>query len=111
MENLEGYSTPIGLTPSDNWNYNKLEGRYLKISISKCRIFLLFFRVAQIAEIEVYGCDKTDQIPILDENHIFNEDDQLKLEISKAEKKLSNSSVFQRNVPSTPGKPVITFHH
>ena len=110
MDKLQGYSAPIGTTPSDNWNYNNLEGRYLKISISKCRIFLLLFRVAQIAEIEVYGCEKTNPGPILHENHATAAEGVEKLGNTQEEKDQQNSPIVQPSVPSVPGKPVINFH-
>ncbi|MDX1778196.1 MAG: discoidin domain-containing protein, partial [Thermodesulfobacteriota bacterium] len=110
MDNLQGYSPPIGTTTSDNWNYNNLEGRYLKISISKCRIFLLLFKVAQIAEIEVYGCEKTDQGPILHENTIHAANEAEKLVNSEEENDLQNNLSVHPNVPSVPGKPSIRFH-
>jgi hypothetical protein len=110
MENCEGYSTPLGTSPSDNWNYDNLEARFLKISISKCRIFLLFFRVAQIAEIEVFGCEKTEQIPILDENSSTVAEEAEILQYSKEENDRKDSPRVQGNVLSVPGKPVITFY-
>ena len=110
METFQGYSTPIGTTPSDNWNYNNLEGRYLKISITRCRIFLLFFRVAQIAEIEVYGCEKTDQGPIVHENTINEAKEVEKFLNSEEENYLQNNLNVHPNVPSVPGKPSIKFH-
>jgi hypothetical protein len=110
MDNLQGYSPPIGTTPSDNWNYNNLEGRYLRISISKCRIFLLLFRVAQIAEIEVYGCEKTDQGPILHENTIHAGQEVEKLINSEEENDLQENPNVHPSAPSVPGKPSIRFH-
>jgi hypothetical protein len=110
MDNLQGYSTPLGTTPSDNWNYDNLEGRFLRISISKCPLFLLIFRIAQIAEIEVYGCEKTDQIPILGENSLVAAEETAVPQNSNEEKDFQSSSIGQGNVLSVPGKPVITFY-
>ena len=108
MENLQGYSFPIVGTATDNWNYHNLEGRYLKISISRCRIFLLFFRVAQIAEIEVYGCEKTDQIPITGEKSMSAAESVIKQD-NLNQKDVTTSSTFKLKTPSVPGKPVIRF--
>jgi hypothetical protein len=96
---------------SDNWSYNNLEAQYLKISITKCRIVLLFFHIAQIAEIEVYGCGNTDkQSQLLDEENSVVESMVKEAIITK--KKDGQTTINQYNrTPSTPGKPVITFHH
>ena len=67
MDTIQGYSTPLDAISPDSWQYNGLTCRFLKVSISKCRTFLFFLRVAQIAEIEVYGCDRGDQVPLISE--------------------------------------------
>jgi hypothetical protein len=110
MENLQGYSTPIGAIPSDNWNYNNLEGRFLRISITRCPIFLLLFRVAQIGEIEVYGCEKTDQMPMLGGQYLSVAEDVFQTDNSKDEGDFQKNQILRRNVPSVPGKPVIKFY-
>ena len=49
MDTIQGHSTPLDATSPDSWQYNGLTCRFLKVSISKCRTFLFFLRVAQIA--------------------------------------------------------------
>ena len=49
---------------SDSWDFKSLECRYIRVYISKTKSIFFFFKVAQIAEIEVYGCDITSgQLP------------------------------------------------
>ena len=55
-----GQSIPFG-----NWETNSLESRYIRIHITKSKTLFLLFKLAQIAEIEVYGCNPTGEIPLL----------------------------------------------
>ena len=104
METIQGYSRPLDDGSPDNWQYNGLACRFLKVSISKCQTFLFFLRVAQIAEIEVYGCDKDDQVPpITGENRYIQKKDYPQ---KNAE---SERTPAEQQIPGIPGKPVIKF--
>jgi hypothetical protein len=48
---------------SDSWDINCYQGRYIRINITKAKTFFFFFHLAQIAEVEVYGYDLTEQQP------------------------------------------------
>ncbi len=104
METIQGYSTPLDPGSPDNWQYNGLACRFLKVSISKCRTFLFFLRVAQIAEIEVYGCDRGEQLPLIsEENKSINNNELPKIDAE------SQIIPVDQHVPGIPGKPVIKF--
>ena len=104
MDTIQGYSRPLDDTSPDNWQYNGLACRFLKVSISKCQTFLFFFRVAQIAEIEVYGCDKDDQEPPVTEEKRY-----LQKKDYPQKSQDSERTPVEQQVPGIPGKPVIKF--
>jgi hypothetical protein len=111
MNTVQGYSTPLDQTSAGNWEYNNLSCRYIKVFISKCRSFLFFFRVAQISEIEIFGCDTTKQQP----HRLFNEEgivvnSQLR-QANITKKRAEHKTIDQYNeTPTIPGKPIIKFH-
>ena len=104
MDTIQGYSRPLDEGSPDNWQYNGLACRFLKVSITKCQTFLFFFRVAQIAEIEVYGCDRDEQVlPISGEQRYLQKKDY------PQKRQDSERPPGEQQVPGIPGKPVIKF--
>jgi hypothetical protein len=89
-------------TRFDSWDMESYEARYIRIYITKAKTFFLFFYLAQIAEIEVYGYDIPEQ------NFASGDEDK------KSEDNRTNETgdVIESNqgLPSVPGKPVITFY-
>jgi hypothetical protein len=53
----QGYSPPIQSTHSDSWDFKSIECRYIRVHITKAKTIFFFFKMARIAEIELYGCD------------------------------------------------------
>ena len=102
----EGYSPPIQSTHMESWDCKSLECRFIRVYISKAKSIFLFFKVAQIAEIEVYGCDSTSgQLPSLShEEPSINEKREA---LSRYE--VSGKDSDNGRQPSIPGKPVVTF--
>ena len=103
----QGYTPPLQPPYNDNWSFDNLECRYLRINITKSKTLFFFFHLAQIAEIEVYGCNIENYVPLLAEENSFVMNGQ-EDEINK-KKGSDNLTGFTKNVPSTPGKPVIKF--
>ena len=104
LNSVKGYSTPLEAGSPDNWEYDGLSCRFLKLSISKCRTFFFFLRAAQIAEIEVYGCDSGGQaLPIVEEKRSIGEKEY------SGSNRESRGIPVKQNVPGVPGKPVIKF--
>ena len=104
----EGYAPPIQSTHTDSWDCKSLECRYIRVYISKAKSIFLFFKVAQIAEIEVYGCDITGgQLPTFtdEEPSINGKKDGI------ATHGVSDLGSYRDTPrePSIPGKPVVTF--
>lgn len=92
---------------SDSWDMSGFECRYIRISITRAKTLFFFFQLAQIAEIEVYGCD-SGQEP----SQFVSEQGSIepKNNTNLAKKKSGAvSSPLYENVPSIPGKPVIRF--
>lgn len=97
---------------SDSWDINSYEGRYIKVDITKAKIFFFFFYLTQIAEIEVYGYDlpeeqqseKPDDTPLVTPGKPGEESKEEK----EGETPGEEAGVVQE-LPGVPGKPVITF--
>lgn len=91
---------------SDSWDMNNPQARYLRVHITKAKTFFIFY-LAQIAEIEVYGCD----IP---EQHLPLPDDRPSVEDEKPgddnQEEAGEAAEVDPGLPSVPGKPVITFN-
>lgn len=104
MDTIQGYSRPLDEGSPDNWQYNGLACRFLKVSITKCQTFLFFFRVAQIAEIEVYGCDRDDQVPLISDKKRYIQKKDYPQKSTDSER-----PPVEQQVPGIPGKPVIKF--
>ena len=65
INNEQGYTPPLQSPYRDNWNFEIIECRYIRVYITKAKSLFFFFQAAQIAEIEVYGCDIEDDIPLV----------------------------------------------
>ncbi len=102
----KGYSLPLEPAHSDLWDFNSVECRYIRLSITKAKTLFLFFKVVQIAEIEVYGCDLLEEIPVMGEQGSLPESE-------KAQETLQSEGSAPpddtRRLPSIPGKPVVDF--
>jgi hypothetical protein len=107
----QGYAPPIQSTQSthsDSWDCKSLECRYIRVYITKAKTMLFFFKMAQIAEIEVYGCNITDTTPLLAKENIsmMTEEDGNHQERNQAES--AEHKDLQQTLPTIPGKPTVT---
>jgi len=101
----QGYTPPLQPPYKDTWDCDKLSCRYIRVYISKAKTLFFFFRVAQIAEIEVYGCDLEDTVPPM-----AGKDSVLKPGVKEREEGTPGSPELQRPItPSVPGKPAVRF--
>ena len=110
----KGYS--IKPENSDSWDLNGLEGRYIRVYITKAKNFLFFFYLAQIAEIEAYGYDLPEQpaeAPEVTTTPVIAEQPE---EGKEAKEKTKETGEVAgeipgavQGIPSVPGKPVISF--
>jgi hypothetical protein len=98
-----GYSS---LQPpyADSWLISGQECRYIKVVINS-RKSLFFFQLAQIAELEVYGCDPAGSLFSQAQNNAAINHEKLN---ATAELK-TPLRAFKTAVPTTPGMPVIQF--
>ena len=87
---------------SASWDIDSYQTRYIRIYITKAKPFLFFFYLAQIAEIEVYGCD------ILEQNLASGNEDKKSEDNHKDE--TGDVLESDQGLPGVPGKPVITFY-
>jgi len=93
-------------THYDSWDLNGLEARYIRVSITKAKTLFIFY-LAQIAEIEVYGCDIPEHnFAPLDDTTLIKDGkprDSIQEEVGKA-------AELDQAPPTVPGRPVITFN-
>jgi len=93
-------------THYDSWDINGLEARYIRVSITKAKTLFIFY-LAQIAEIEVYGCDIPEHnFAPLDDTTLIKDGkprDSIQEEVGKA-------AELDQAPPTVPGRPVITFN-
>jgi hypothetical protein len=104
----QGYSPPIQSTHSDSWDCKSLECRYIRVYITKAKTIFFFFKMAQIAEIEVYGCNITDDNPLLAKENasMVTEEDSKREESNQQESDVQKD--LHQILPTIPGKPIIT---
>jgi len=90
---------------NNSWDMNSNEARYIRIYITKAKSFFILY-LAQIAEIKVYGCDisEQDQTPY--------DELPIKYGVIKDDNQGESCEAVEldQELPSVPGKPVITFN-
>ena len=99
----QGYAPPMQFTQSDSWDFQSLEYRYIRVYITKTKNVLFFFKIAQIAEIEVYGCGTTMNTPVLAQETappLTN----VGSDLQESGKQLD----LEHMLPTLPGQPTIT---
>ena len=104
----QGYAPPIQATHSDSWDCKSLECRYIRVYITKAKNILFFFKMAQIAEIEVYGCNTTVSSPLLAQENtslVTEEDGHPE---GSTPQKSGGQKELKQMLPTIPGKPIIT---
>ena len=106
ISTVQGFVFGQSLT-SGSWNTNGLECRYIRIYITQSKALFLLFKLAQIAEIEVYGCDAPGALPLLAEESSFTRSD--KQETPTERREPSRETENQNTIPGTPSKPTVTF--
>ena len=91
---------------ADSWKLGGHTCRYIKLCISG-RKTILFFQLAQIAELEIYGCNQTDHLPFASQNSAWTESNQ---PIPSPDKSLRSSGHEAAALPpGIPGRPAVRF--
>lgn len=99
-------SADLESTNADNWRIKDHKCRYLKLCISGRKTFLLF-QLAQIAELEIYGCDDaTDHPPFSAQSSSSSETVEL---LVPNESLVKESSKAEPLAPGVPGRPLVSF--
>jgi len=95
------------LTPpyADSWQINNRPCRYIKVCITGRQSFF-FFQLARIAELEIYGCDQTADLPVAEDNNASSETVVLD---PPTRTQPHRSSPIESIAPGIPGKPLVTF--
>ena len=104
----QGYTPPIKSSRTDSWDFKSLECRYIRVYITEAKTTLLFFKMAQIAEIEVYGCNITDEPPLLAGDDSASAGDEGRKQEAGRQQPSVGQKELQEMLPTIPGKPVIT---
>ena len=104
----QGYVPPLQSTQSDSWDFKSLECRYIRVYITKAKNILFFFKMAQIAEIEVYGCNTTGTTPLLAQENaaLVTEEDGHPAESTPQQS--GGLDDLEQMLPTVPGRPTIT---
>lgn len=90
---------------NNSWHLNTPEARYVRIYITKAKTFFLLHLV-QIAEIEVYGCDMSEPLTKRFAERLLINDEKQE---DNTQAESLNIPVPEQLVPTTPGRPEITF--
>jgi hypothetical protein len=91
---------------SGSWDANGYECQFIRIYITNSKTLFLLFKLAQIAEIEVYGCNPTGERSFLAKDESSDEGSEQQI----STKTLSGNKTGNRNTSlSTPGRPAVTF--
>jgi hypothetical protein len=106
VNTAQGYVPPIEYPYSDSWNLNNLACRYIRVYITKAKTLFFFFQVSQIAEIEVYGCDVEEYVPVLAEEDSSRKDGREEERSMGTADKTTDSN---QKTPTVPGRPEISF--
>jgi hypothetical protein len=106
INTVQGFVFGQSLT-SGSWNTNGLECRYIRIYITQSKALFLLFKLAQIAEIEVYGCDTSGTAPLLAEESSFTQSH--KQETVTEQQESIRETENQNTIPGIPSKPTVTF--
>ena len=106
ISTVQGFVFGQSLT-SGSWNTNGLECRYIRIYITQSKALFLLFKLAQIAEIEVYGCDTSDpSSPVAGESSFTQNNKQ---EAATGQRDSRREAENQNRIPGTPSRPTVTF--
>ncbi len=90
---------------ADSWKLGGHTCRYIKLCISG-RKTIFFFQLAQIAELEIYGCNQTDHLPFASQNSASTESNQ---PFPTPDKSLRSSGHEAALPPGIPGRPAVRF--
>lgn len=100
-----GYTPPFQPPYADKWEFDGFDCRYLRINVTKSKTLFLFLHLAQIAEIELYGCDIEDDIPL-----ITGQASAVSASQKKLDKIIIEDSIdTNQGELTTPGKPEVRF--
>ena len=92
---------------SGSWDVNGLVCQFIRIHITNSKTLFLLFKLAQIAEIEVYGCNTSGEIPLLAGEESTGEGREQQQITTQS---ISGKKAENRNMAlSAPGRPAVTF--
>jgi hypothetical protein len=100
-----GYTPPFQPPYADEWEFGGINCRYVRITITKAKTLFLFLHLAQIAEIEVYGCDIEEAASLIAA-------EALPLSASREESskvKLEDAPSARQEQLTAPGRPEVRF--
>ncbi len=95
----------LQLPYADKWDLIGIDCRYVRITITKSKTLFLFLHLAQIAEIEIHGCDIEENMPL-----ITGESATLNTNREESERTIVEGSMnILQGIPTVPGKPAVRF--
>jgi hypothetical protein len=103
--NKNDFSTSLTPPYADRWQINNYPCRYIKVCITG-RQPLFFFQLARIAELSIYGCDQTTDLPVAEENKASSETVVFDTHNRTGQ---HPSRPIESVTPGIPGKPLVTF--
>jgi hypothetical protein len=105
----QGYAPPLLASHPESWDFKSVECRYIRVYITKAKTIFFFFKMARIAEIEVYGCNITNDnspLPAREDAPMGTEEDSKREENNHQD--AGGQKDLHQMLPPIPGKPIIT---
>jgi len=90
---------------ADSWKLGDHTCRYIKLRLSG-RKTIFFFQLAQIAELEIYGCNQTDHLPFASQNSASTVSNQ---PLNSPDRSVRSSENEAAPPPGIPGRPAVRF--
>ena len=90
---------------ADSWKLGGHTCRYIKLHLSG-RKTIFFFQLAQIAELEIYGCNQTDHLPFASQNSVSTVSNQ---PLNPPDRSVRSSGNEAAPPPGIPGRPAVRF--
>jgi len=100
-----GYTPPLQPPYSGRWVFDGIDCRYVRITITKSKTLFLFLHLAQIAEIEVHGCDLEEDTSLL----VADVPAVSASQEASRRIKLEDAPGASQEKPTAPGRPEVRF--
>jgi hypothetical protein len=104
--NRDSFSSSLQPPYADRWQLNNRPCRYIKVRITG-RPSFFFFQFARIAELEIHGCDQSDELPIAEADNEFSESAVLNAQNRTTP---DRTRPTESAAPGIPGRPLVTFN-